>query len=165
MCSGSFLFNACMDWLLGRASNLGAFIGGKRFTDLDFADDAVIFAESMDILVGALEQGVRVPGSTCVLDQDKIQAFNDFLDSAISSMSVCRENLKLVERFIYLGSDIHVSGSSSCEVERCLWQACRVRGHWTGVYGAADICARRRRSNSLEYWRFWSYFMVVRPGR
>ncbi|KAG2458961.1 ZRAB3 endonuclease, partial [Polypterus senegalus] len=46
----------------------------------------------------------------------KIQAFIDLLGTAISSVSVCEESVDLVERFIYLGSDIHVSGDSSCEL-------------------------------------------------
>ena len=52
------LFNTCMDWVMGRAvdqSHCGACIGNTRITDLDFADDAVIFAESLEVLVSALE--------------------------------------------------------------------------------------------------------------
>ncbi|KAG2464856.1 ISPD cytidylyltransferase, partial [Polypterus senegalus] len=46
----------------------------------------------------------------------KIQAFNDLLGTAISSVSVCGESVDLVERFTYLGSDIHVFGDSSYEI-------------------------------------------------
>ena len=47
-----------MDWLLGRMSersSRGASFGCIKISDLDFADDAVIFAETLDILLGALE--------------------------------------------------------------------------------------------------------------
>ncbi|KAG2467205.1 ENPP3 phosphodiesterase, partial [Polypterus senegalus] len=53
------LFNACMDWVLGRvmgSSGRGASVGEERFTDLDFADDSVIFAESMEALIRALKR-------------------------------------------------------------------------------------------------------------
>ena len=43
------LFSACMDWILGRMlerSSCGASFGNVKISDFDFADDAVIFAES-----------------------------------------------------------------------------------------------------------------------
>ena len=44
-----------MDWILGRMSkrsSCGALFGYVKISDLDFADDAVIFAETLDILLG-----------------------------------------------------------------------------------------------------------------
>ena len=52
------LFSACMDWILGRMSersSCGASFGNVKISDLDFADDVVIFVETLDILWGALE--------------------------------------------------------------------------------------------------------------
>ena len=46
------LFSTCMDWILGRMSersSFGASFGSVKISDLDFADDAVIFAETRDI--------------------------------------------------------------------------------------------------------------------
>ena len=51
------LFSTCMDWILGRMSkrsSCSASFGNVKITDLDFADDAVIFAEILDILLGPL---------------------------------------------------------------------------------------------------------------
>ena len=45
----STLFSACMDWILGRMSersSCGASFGNVKISDLDFADDAVIFAKT-----------------------------------------------------------------------------------------------------------------------
>ena len=42
-------FLACMDWILGRMSDrssCGASFGNVKISDLDFADDAVIFVEA-----------------------------------------------------------------------------------------------------------------------
>ena len=36
-------------------SSCSASFGNVKISDLDFADDAAIFAESLDILLGALE--------------------------------------------------------------------------------------------------------------
>ena len=44
--------------------------------------------------------------------QTKIQAFNDILDAAILSVPVCGEDVEVMEKFIYLGSDIHVSAGN-----------------------------------------------------
>ena len=56
-----------MDWILGRMSersSCGATFGNVKISDLDFADDAVIFAETLDILLGALEVlNEEFPGS------------------------------------------------------------------------------------------------------
>ncbi|KAG0729684.1 hypothetical protein GWK47_029822 [Chionoecetes opilio] len=47
-----------MDWVLDKVvdqSDCGASVGNTKITDLVFADDAVIFAESLEGLVMALE--------------------------------------------------------------------------------------------------------------
>ena len=52
------LFSTCIDWILGRMSersSCSASFGNVKISDLDFTDDAVIFAETLDILLGALE--------------------------------------------------------------------------------------------------------------
>ena len=46
------LFSACMDWILGRMSersSCGASFGNVKISDLDFTDDAVIFAETLEL--------------------------------------------------------------------------------------------------------------------
>ena len=87
-------------------------LGMSRSSDLDFADEAVIFAETLDILLGALKVlnekseplGLRVPWV-----KTKIQAFNNILDAVTLSVPVCGEDVEVTERFTYFGSDIHVS--------------------------------------------------------
>ena len=52
------LFSACLDWSLGRMSErsgCSASFGNVKICDLDFTDDAVIFVETLDILLGALK--------------------------------------------------------------------------------------------------------------
>ena len=116
------LFRTCMDWILGsmsERSSYGASFRNVEISDLDFTDDAVIFAETIDILLGAFEvlneesELLAFPVS-CV--KTKIQAFNDILDAAILSVPVCVEDVEVTERFTYLGSDIHVSAGCKPEV-------------------------------------------------
>ena len=79
------LFSTCVDWILGSISertSCGASFGNVKISDLDFADGAVIFAETPDIILGALEVlneeseplGIRVSWV-----KSKIQAFNGHL--------------------------------------------------------------------------------------
>ena len=73
----------------------------------------------------------------------KIKAFNDILDAAILSVSVCGEDVVVTERFTYLGSDIHVSAGCEPEFNRCLGRA------WE-VMDSLDHGVRRCR---YLYWR------------
>ena len=47
-----------MDWILGRMLEISrcvASLGNVKISGLDFADDAVIFTETLYILLGALD--------------------------------------------------------------------------------------------------------------
>jgi len=128
-----------MDWILRRMSersSCGASFGNVKISDLDFADDAVIFAETLEILLGALEvlnEESEPQGLWVSWVKTKIQAFNDILDAA--ALPVSDEDVEVVERFTYLGSDIRVSAGCDSEINRCLGQVWGVmesldRGVW-----------------------------------
>ena len=75
----------------------------------------------------------------------KIQAFNDILDAAVLSVSVCSEDVEVTQRFTYLGSDIHVSPGCEPEVNRHLGRAWGVmdsldHGEWHCRY----LCRRTK---------------------
>ncbi|KAG0716716.1 Serine/threonine-protein kinase pelle [Chionoecetes opilio] len=83
------LFNACMDWVLDKVvdqSDCGASVGNTKITDLVFADDAVIFAESLEVLVMALE-ALHEEAKPLKLEvswlKTKVQVFGDLLDEAV----------------------------------------------------------------------------------
>ena len=123
------LFSTCTDWILGRMSersSCGALFGNVKISDLDFADDAVIFVETLDILLGALKvlnEESEPLGFQVSWVKTKIQAFNDILDAAVLSVPVCGEDVEVMERFTYLGSDIHVSAGCESQVNRRLGRA------------------------------------------
>ena len=56
----------------------------------------------------------------------KIQVFNDSLGVAGQFVPVCGESVELVDRFTYLGSDIHISASCCHEVNKRIGRACGV---------------------------------------
>ena len=130
MCSAPTLFSACMmHWILGRKSersSCGASFGNVKNSDLDFADDAVIFVETLDMFLEAPEVLIEESeplGLRVSWVKTKIQAFNDILDDAVLSVPVCGEDVEVTERFTYLGSVVHVSAGCEPEVNRHLGQA------------------------------------------
>ena len=144
------LFNTCMDWAMGRMveeSDCGVSFGDVRVTDFDFADDAVTFAETLELLVDALEtlsSELEPLGLKVSWIKTKIQVFGDSLD-ALQSVPVCGESVELVDRFTYLGSDIHSSASCDQEVNRRIGRACGVmdsldRSVWRSRY----LCKRTK---------------------
>ena len=97
-----------------KRSSCGVLFGNVRISDLD----AVIFAETLDIYTGALEElnesePLELPVS-CI--KTNIQAFIDILDAAILSLPIYGEDVEVTERFTYLGSDIHGSACHESEV-------------------------------------------------
>ena len=58
---------------MSEKSGCGVSFGTVRITDLDCTDDAVIFAETTEVLAGALdsERGSRATGIASFLDQDQ----------------------------------------------------------------------------------------------
>lgn len=118
------LFNTCMDWILGKVvdrSHCGASVGNTRVTDLAFADDAVILAESLDVLVVALEalnEEAKPLGLKVSWIKTKVQAFGDLLDNAVESVHACGENIEVLESFTYLGSVVHKNAGSGHDVIR-----------------------------------------------
>ena len=91
-----------MDWVLGRVveqSHCGTSVGNTEITDLVFADDAAIFAESLEVLVMALEAlhekvkslGLRV---SCV--ETKVQVFGGVLDKTVQSVHACGGDIEIL---------------------------------------------------------------------
>ena len=96
---GPTLFSTCMDWILGRMlerSSCGASFGNVKIPDLDFTDNAVIFAETLYFLLGSVEvlnEASEPLGLWVPWVKTKIQAFIDILDAAIFSIPVYGEDV------------------------------------------------------------------------
>ena len=96
---------------MSERSSGGESFGNVKISDLDLADDVVIFAEVLDVRLGALKvlnEESEPLGLWVSWVKTKIQAFNNILDAAILSVPVCAEDVEVTERFTYLGSEIHV---------------------------------------------------------
>ena len=97
--------------------------GTVRITDLDFADDAVIIAETTEVLAGALDllsEEAEPLELRVSWIKTKVQAFGDILHATVESIPVSGKNVEVSQTFTYLGSVIHSSTSRGLEVNRRL---------------------------------------------
>ena len=144
------LFNVCMDWVLGRTVEQGfrgASFGNEVFTDLDFADDAVIFAETLDSLVlflEALSKESKHLGLQVSWIKTKIQRFIQTVDQACEKVMCCGNSVDVVEVFPYLGSRVTSDGSSLIEIDRRLGVAWGVVGSLKRVWRSRYLSRRTK---------------------
>ena len=122
--------------------------GNLQISDLEFADDAAILADTLEMLTGALETlGTELEplGLRISWVKTKLQIFNDTLDDAVSSVSVCGNNVDCIHRFTYLGSDISDCASCGPEVNRRIGRACGVMDSLDkGVWRCRYLCKRTK---------------------
>ena len=117
------LFLLPVDWVLQRTSHggfLGATLGTEIFTDLDYADDVALLAEMLEVLLLALDvlkNEARPLGLEVNWQKTKIQTTIDPA-TAPASVQVSGNSVDVVESFVYLGAEIHSTGSSEPEVRR-----------------------------------------------
>ncbi|KAG0710480.1 hypothetical protein GWK47_022710 [Chionoecetes opilio] len=140
-----------MDWVLDKVvdqSDCGASVGNTKITDLVFADDTVIFAESLEVLVMALEalheeaKPLRLEVSWL---KTKVQVFGDLLDEAVQSVHACGEDIEILESFTYLGSAVHNDGGSRQEVLRRIGIAHGVMNSLSGsIWRCRYLCRRTK---------------------
>ena len=133
---------------MSERSSCGASFWNVNISDLDFADDAIIFAETLDILLGALvvlNEEWELMGLQVSWVKTKSQAFNDILDAAIISVPVCGEDVEVTERFTFLGSDIHVSAGCKPEINRRLGRAWGVMDSLDhGVWRCRNLLGKKK---------------------
>jgi len=116
-------FNVAMDQVLENSTSrmmLGTSVGEAKFTDLDFADDVVLFSE----LYGAIESALQIfeyeaatMGLKLNLLKTKTQSLSDFLPKP-PDIWINGSRVECVDKFIYLGVSIDSSCSSSGEISR-----------------------------------------------
>ena len=87
------------------------------------------------------------------------------MDTAILSVPVCGEDVEVVERFTYLGSDIYASAGCEPEVNRRLGRAWGVMDSLDhGVWRCRYLSMQEDESLSSGPWCFQSCSSDVRFG-
>ena len=111
-----------MDQVLGRIvdqNHCGASIGNTKITDLVIANDAVIFAESLEVLVIALKarhKEAKSLGLQVICPKTKVQVFGGLLDETGQSIHMCGDDIDILDSFIYLVSVVRNNSGSRQEV-------------------------------------------------
>ena len=118
------LFLLPVDWVLQRTSHggfLGATMGTETITDLDYADDVALLTETLEVLLLALDvlkEEARPLGLEVNWQKTKIQTTTTDPDTTPASVQVSGNSVEVAQSFVYLGAEIHSTGSSEPEVRR-----------------------------------------------
>jgi len=114
-------FATGMDWLLDRTveyCSIGVAFGQSSLTDLDFSDDVSLLAELL--LVPILETMACEAASLGLevnWQKTKVQALGSREDMPLT-IKVQGHDVIVVKEFVYLGSLIHSSTGSTCDISR-----------------------------------------------
>ena len=129
-------------------ADFGSFLAITWQLWLDLADYSVIFAETTEVLAGALDllsEEAKPLGLRVSWIKTKVEAFDDILDPTVQSIPVNDENVELTKSLTYLGSVIHSSTSCELKVIRRLgrvWSAMNSLDE--GVWRCRYICRRTK---------------------
>mgnify|MGYP003487464324 FL=1 len=105
-----------------RRAMVGTSLGETKYTDLDFADDVVLFSELWGVLESALlifsEEAAEL-GLQINWNKTKIQSLSDFLPKP-PDLFINDTRVESVDSFVYLGVLVSGSCTSSDETSRRL---------------------------------------------
>ena len=126
VCQGSILspclFNFYAEYIMRNAgleeAQAGIRIAGRNITNLRYADDTTLIAESEEELKSLLMK-VKEESEKAVLKLN-IQKMKIMASGPITSWQVDGETMKTVTYFIFLGSKIMADGDCSHEIKRSL---------------------------------------------
>jgi len=100
--------------------SIGVAFGQSSFTDLDFADDVSVLAELLELVVPIFETMLSKAASLGLevnWQKAKVQALGCREDMTLTT-KVQGQDVRVVEEFVYLGSLIHLSTGSTCDISR-----------------------------------------------
>ena len=152
------LFNTATDRILNittQALTLGVNYddSGQLITDLDYADDIVIFADLLDTLKDALflfnEQSKKL-GLHVNWSKTKLQSFSPWMPTPPSTL-IGAQPVTTTDNFIYLGSTIASNNSSFNDVNRRIAIATSTMSKLSSIWTSSrlSLALKMRLYNSL----------------
>ena len=112
-------------------------ISGRNISNLRYADDTTLMAESEEelksLLMKAKEQSEKV-GLKLNIQKNKIMA-----SGPITSWKIDGETVEAVRDFIFLGSKTTADGDVSHEIKRCLLLRTKVMAYLDSILKSRDI--------------------------
>jgi len=136
------LFCIAIDWILSQvAPQVGITVGDQCFTDLAYADDAVIFLSDEDQTAdcfSALSNTAAPFGLRMSWTKTKVQYLGSGLPSG--SLTVDGEIVEGVEEFVYLSSKQTSDGYCRLEIMRRIGLASAVMSSLRKVWNNRQLC-------------------------
>ena len=134
------LFCSAIDWLMEMLSHLcpdsfGIEVAGSHFTDMDYADDAVLLTSdprNWGNVLGCYEDSASTVGLHTNWLKTKIQNIGAGLAPEMVSMYV--QTVEPVVKFTYLGSDVDSEGYSTPEIHRRLGMGNSIMGQLDAIW-------------------------------
>jgi len=130
------LFCCAIDWLMKHCnSHFGIDVGSVHFTDIDYADDAVLFTADPNNWAHVLhnfEASSNTMGLHTNWLKTKIQ--NIGAGAAPSTIHMSNQAVETVSKFTYLGSDVDSDGYCEPEIHRRLGIASSIMGQLDNVW-------------------------------
>jgi len=114
------LFCIAIDWILSScAGTMGTTVGSSKFTDQDYADDAVLFSDcpsKWPYILSSFDEAAHTMGLNASWLKTKIQNLSHGVTPA--PVQLQGHVVESTDRFTYLGSDIHSSQRSTPQILR-----------------------------------------------
>ena len=129
----------------------GIKIAGRNITNLRYADDTTLMAESKELknlLMKVKEESEKV-GLKLNIQKTKIMA-----SGPNTSWQIDGETVETVTDFILLGSKITVDGNCSHEIKRCLLLGRKVMTNLDSILKSRETLTCQQKSISSKLWFF-----------
>jgi len=105
------LFYIAIDWILSScAGTMGTTVGFSKFTDQDYADDAMLFSD-----IHPVDEAAHTMGLNTSCSKTKIQNLGHVVTPA--AVQKQGHSVESTDRFTYPGSDIHSSELSTRDTQ------------------------------------------------
>ena len=140
------LFAIAIDWILGHlAPHVGITLGRRHFTDLAYADDAVILLDNDTSVVDALEK-LCVEASTfgLKLSWPKTKLQNLGVGPPMNSVVIDNTTVEGVEKFTYLGSQQGPDGYCRSDMMRRIGLASAVMGSLQRLWKCSGLSCQTK---------------------
>jgi len=136
------LFCVAMDWIMSRCANtMGISVGSSTFTELDYADDAVLLTNCQSKwpeILSHFDTAAQTLGLHTSWQKTKVQ--NVGYGPAPSPVNVQGQSVEVTDQFTYLASAISSSGRSASEIYRRIGLASSIMGQLANILRQEKLC-------------------------
>ena len=131
----------------------GINIAGRNISNLRYADDTTLMAESEEVLKSLLMELKEESGKVGL--KFNIQKTKIMASGPITSWQIDGETVETVSDFIFLGSKITADGDCSHEIKRCLLLGRKVMTNLDSILKSRDIIGPSSQGYGFSSSHIW----------